>query len=118
MYSQTANDHVASARNVGKPEGCTHSGVVGAPGDGPFLAIHLTVVGGIVRAAGFNTWGCPAAIACGSCLSEMLEGRSLEEARRISPKEIIATLGGLPESKEGRAEMAVEALQKALPEVT
>lgn len=118
MYSQTANEHVAGARNVGKPEGCTHSGVVGTPGDGPFLAIHLVVANGIIRAAGFNTWGCPAAIACGSCLAEMLEGRSVEEARRITPHEIIATLGGLPESKEGRAEMAVEALQRALTEVS
>lgn len=118
MYSQTINEHVSNARNVGKPAGCTHSGVVGTPGDGPFLAIHLTIADGVILSAGFNTWSCPAAIACGSCLSEMLEGRRVDEARRIQPEEIIATLGGLPESKEGRADMAVEALQKALEEVS
>lgn len=117
MYTAAVNDHLANARNVGKPAGSTHSGVVGTPGDGPFLAIHLVIGNVQILAAGYNTWGCPAAIACGSVLAEMVRGMPVSAAELLTPEDLIQALGGLPEGKEGRAGMAVEALQRALSEV-
>lgn len=114
MYSEVVNEHVANAKNVGKPEGCTQTGVVGIPGDGPYIAIHLTTTDRRIEAAGFNTWGCPAAIACGSALTELITGMTLDEARTMTAPQLLQILGGLPEGKEGRADMAVEALNKAL----
>ena len=114
MYSASIKDHFRTPRNAGQmacPDGL---GTAGAPGAGNYMVIALRIRAGAVQSARFQTYGCPGAIACGSCLTEWVTGMSIEEAKAIGPEELAARLGGLPLGKEHCAELAVNALRKAL----
>jgi nitrogen fixation protein NifU and related proteins len=81
------------------------------------MTLYLKVNDSRIEEATFKTMGCSAAIATGSILTEMLKGKSVEEARAISPSELIEALGGLPKIKLHCPELTIEALQNALKKV-
>jgi NifU-like protein involved in Fe-S cluster formation len=94
-----------------QPDG---KGTEGAPGAGNYMVITLQLRDGVIASALFQTYGCPGAIACGSCLTEWVTGLGIEEAKAITPSALATRLGGLPLGKEHCADLAVAALQKAL----
>lgn len=89
-------------------------GQEGFPGEGPYLRLALTLEGQIIREVWFETYPCPAAIACGSLLARWLEGRALEEAEMLTEPGISQMVGGLPLGKEHCARITACALKSAL----
>ncbi len=115
MYSAIVQDHFHQPRRVGPLAGATHTGTAGVVGEGPYLVLWLKVDedNKIVDAA-YQTFGCPAAIASGSVLAELVEGKSPAEALLVSEENIVESLGGLPEGKDHCPRLAVQALKNAL----
>lgn len=114
MLSPVIQDHFFNRRNVGPLEGATHRGAVGMAGEGPYALLWLEVEGDRIRRAAYETYGCPAAVACLSMLAEAIAGRTLEQARRLDARDLAVLLRGLPEGKEECADRAVAALAAAL----
>lgn len=114
LYSETAVDHFTSPRNVGGLQDPDGKGSDTNPSCGDRTSITVRVRDGRVEDLRFRTFGCVAAIASASALTELVKGRAVEDARATSPAAVIAALGGLPARKEGCALMAVGALRAAL----
>ena len=114
LYGPAAVDHFTHPRNVGAVEDPDGKGSDANPSCGDRTTITVRVRDGRVAEARFRTFGCVAAIAAASALTELARGRSVAQARALAPAEVIATLGGLPERKQGCALMAVGALRAAL----
>lgn len=117
-YSVETLAHLAAPRNAGT---LAHPDGIGAetnPSCGDRTTITLRVADGRVREARFRTFGCTAAIAAASLLTERVTGRTVSDATAIQPGELIAALGGLPAGKEACALLAVRALQAALLDAT
>ena len=113
-YSATVMDHFSSPRNSGEMQGPDLVGVASLRGKAPYVMFFLRVDGDTIQKANFKTFGCGAAIACGSMLTEMISGRSLNEARAIRPDQLVQALDGLPSEKRFCAELTVSALSNAL----
>ena len=111
MYNQAILDHFRHPRNVGELENATATVEVSNPVCGDVMQLAVRVEGGRIADARFKTRGCVAAIACGSLLTEMIYGRSLAEARAITPAEIAAALGGLPPASAHASQLACDALE-------
>ncbi|MBI4576563.1 MAG: iron-sulfur cluster assembly scaffold protein [Planctomycetes bacterium] len=107
-------DHFRNPRNVGEVPGAEAVGEVTNPVCGDFMRLSLRVRDGVILEARFKTFGCPAAIASSSMLTEMLAGRSLEEARRITNDDVARALGGLPPQKVHCSVLAEDTLAAAL----
>lgn len=114
LYGEAAVDHFTHPRNVGGVQDADGKGSDTNPSCGDRTTITLRVRDGRVEEARFRTFGCVAAIASASALTELVTGRTVEEARALSPGDVNAALGGLPARKEGCALMAVGALRAAL----
>ena len=114
LYSETAVDHFTNPRNVGGLQDPDGKGSDTNPSCGDRTAITVRVREGRVDDLRFRTFGCVAAIASASALTELAKGQSVDDAHRIAPADVIAALGGLPARKEGCALMAVGALRAAL----
>lgn len=113
-YSELALDHAASPRNVGSIPDANGVGVDRNPVCGDLLALYLKVSEGRVIEAKHQTQGCTGATAAASILTELLQGRSVEEAAALTHQSVLDALGGLPPSKLHSAALAVAALRKAL----
>jgi nitrogen fixation protein NifU and related proteins len=114
VYSDIVNDHVSRPRNVGPLEGATHEGTAGVPGDGPYMILWLEVADRRILRAAYKTYGCIAAIACGSITATLLAGLPMERALLLEAEDVIRVLGGLPEGKEHCAVLCVQALRRAV----
>ena len=114
MYSAIVKEHFRNPRNAGQMECPDGVGTAGTPGSGNYLVIEVRLQGGVVESARFQTYGCPGAIACGSCLTDWITGLSVEEAKAIEADQLAARLGGLPLGKAHCAALAVAALREAL----
>lgn len=114
MYSQTVLEHFGNPLNVGPPVGTNAVGVSGDPNAGPFMRVFLVIQDGIIREAGFETYGCVASIAAGSVLTSWLPGRSALDAGSITAGQLLEGLGGLPLGRESCASTAISALGYAL----
>lgn len=114
MYSETVMDHFGNPRNVGVLDPCTAKGVAGDPSAGPFMVLYLKVEGGLITSARFQTYGCAAAIAAGSYLTERLRGKLVDVARAVDAELLLEGLGGLPLGKRHCADIAITALRDAL----
>ena len=113
-YSAACIDHFTEPRNVGAVDLPDGKGSDANPSCGDRTTITLRVAGGRVGQARFRTFGCTAAIASASALTELATGRSLDEAAALEPADVLRALGGLPQRKEACALMAVGALRAAL----
>ena len=113
-YSAAFKDHLANPRNAGELEDADAVAELTNPVCGDRLRLSLRVRGGRVEAARFLAYGCPPTLACGSALASMLEGKSVEEAARISRQDVARAAGGLPPRKSHAAALAVETLREAL----
>jgi len=113
-YSDRALDHLTRPRNAGTLAAPSGSGSDANPSCGDRTTITLRVADGRVTELRFRTFGCTAAIASASVLTELAAGRSVEDAARLEPADILNALGGLPARKEACALMAIGALRGAL----
>ncbi len=114
QYSEKVIEHFRNPRNVGEiknPDGVGH---VGSPICGDIMELYIKVENGIITDAKFKTFGCGAAIASSSMLTELVKGKSVEEAQNLSNKAVIEALDGLPEVKRHCSVLAEDALRKAI----
>ncbi len=113
-YTPQLLDHFQSPRNVGILKDADGIGTAGKPGEGHFLVMYVKVKEGRLVEISFQTFGCAAAIACGSYVTERSRGLSVDEALRIPESEVSTGLGGLPLGKRTYAGMALGALRLAI----
>lgn len=114
MYNDKVMDHFTNPRNVGEIENPDGTGQVGSAACGDIMKMDIKVENDIITDVRFKTYGCGAAVASSSVATEMIKGRTLEEARKFTNKELLDTLGGLPAAKIHCSILAEEALQAAM----
>jgi len=113
-YSEKVMDHFMNPRNVGEIADASGIGTVGNPVCGDVMKMYLKIEGQIITDAKFKTFGCGAAVATSSMVTEMVKGKSITEALQITNKAVAEALGGLPAIKMHCSVLAEEALRSAL----
>lgn len=113
-YSQTFKDHIAKPRNAGELADANAVAEETNPVCGDRLRLSLRIRDGRIEAARFLAYGCPPTLACGSVLAEMIEGMAIDTAMKLTRKEIVNALGGLPTRKQHAAALAIETLRIAI----
>ena len=114
LYSEKVMDHFQNPRNVGKMEDASGIGEVGNAKCGDIMKMYIKVENGIIVDAKFNTFGCGSAIATSSMATEMIKGKSVEEALTLSNKAVVEALDGLPTHKIHCSVLAEEAVRAAV----
>jgi len=114
MYSEKVMDHFMNPRNIGEIDDPDGVGEVGNPVCGDMMKFTIKVKDNRLEEVKFLTFGCGAAIAVSSMISEMARGKTLEEARQISNKQVAEELGGLPSNKMHCSNLGADALNKAI----
>ena len=115
MYTEKVMDHFSNPRNVGEIENANGVGEVGNAVCGDIMKMYLDVDdNGIIRDVKFKTFGCGAAIATSSMATEMIKGKSIEEALELTNKAVVEALGGLPPQKIHCSVLAEEAVKAAI----
>jgi len=114
QYSNKVMEHFRNPRNVGEMENPDGIGHVGNPVCGDIMELYIKVKDKVITDVKFKTFGCGAAIATSSMVTEMVKGKTIEEALKISNKAVAEALGGLPPVKMHCSVLAEEALQSAI----
>jgi nitrogen fixation NifU-like protein len=114
MYTQKVMDHFMNPRNVGKINLADGIGEVGNPVCGDIMHIEIKVVDNIIEDVKFQTFGCAAAIATSSMVTEMVKGKTLEDAEKITNQTVAEALDGLPPVKMHCSNLAADALHEAI----
>ena len=114
MYTDTVMEHFSNPRHAGVIEDADGIGEVGNPVCGDMMTFTIKVKDGRLADVKFQTFGCVAAIAVSSMVSEMAKGKKLAEALKITNKDVAATLGGLPPNKMHCSNLGAEALALAI----
>ena len=114
MYSKKVMEHFQNPRNMGIIGDADGIGEVGDPVHGDMITAYIKVKDNKINDIKFQTFGCVAAIAVSSMVSEMVMGKSLEEAKRITKEEVVNALEGLPEEKMHCSNLGTEALLRAI----
>ncbi len=114
MYSEKVMDHFENPRNVGKLENANAVGEVGNATCGDIMKIYMNIEDGIIKDVKFKTFGCGAAIATSSMATELVKGKSVEEALRLSNRAVMEALDGLPPAKVHCSVLAEQAIRAAL----
>jgi len=114
VYSEKVMEHFMNPRNVGEIENADGVGEVGNPICGDMMTFYIKVKDNHLDDVKFKTFGCGAAIAVSSMVSEMAKGKTLEEALKITPKLVADELEGLPKQKFHCSNLGAQALSKAI----
>ena len=114
MYNDTVMDYFTNPRNVGEIEDASGVGTVGNAKCGDIMRIFIKVEDNIITDVKFKTFGCGAAIATSSRATEMVKGKTIEEALALTNKDVTDSLGGLPAVKLHCSVLAEEALHAAI----
>lgn len=117
MYSAQVMEHFQHPRNAGELKDATARVEVANPACGDVLQLAARVEGGLVAEVRFKASGCVPAIAAGSLLTELMQGRRAEELREISDLKISEALGGLPPASRHAAQLAVDSLRALVKEL-
>lgn len=114
MYSEKVMDHFKNPRNVGEITDADGIGTVGNPVCGDMMTIFIKVKNDKIADVKFKTFGCGAAVATSSMITEMAKGKSLNEALKITRGDVAENLGGLPPIKMHCSNLAADALHEAI----
>ena len=114
MYSQKVIEHFQNPRNVGEIENADGIGTVGNPSCGDIMKMYIKVENNIITDIKFQTFGCGAAIATSSITTEMVRGKTIEEALKLTRNQVADALGGLPPIKMHCSNLATDALAAAI----
>jgi nitrogen fixation NifU-like protein len=114
MYNKVVMDHFRNPRNVGVIEDANGVGEVGNPLCGDMMTIYLKIGSDRIEDIKFQTFGCGSAIAVSSMLTEIAKGKSVEEAKKITNKDVAKALEGLPKNKLHCSNLGADALQLAI----
>lgn len=113
-YNDKVIEHYSNPRNVGIIEDANGVGEVGNPVCGDIMKMYLKIEDGIIKDVKFKTFGCGAAIATSSVSTEMVKGKTIEEALKLTNKQVVDELGGLPPIKLHCSVLAEEAIKTAI----
>ena len=111
VYSNQLLALFRGATHGGSLPDATHQGTAGTPGAGPCIQLWLRVQDGVVEAARFKAWGCPAAIACSEATARWCEGQALAALASVTLQQVLDWVGGVPEGKEHCPALAASACQ-------
>ena len=114
LYSDKVMDHFRNPRNVGKIEDADGVGEVGNAKCGDIMKIYLKIEDNIITDVEFETFGCGSAIASSSISTEMIKGKTVEDALNLTNKQVVEALGGLPAHKLHCSVLAEEAIKSAV----
>ncbi|MEN6330090.1 MAG: Fe-S cluster assembly scaffold protein NifU [Methanobacteriaceae archaeon] len=114
MYSEKVMDHFSNPRNVGEIENASGMGTEGNPVCGDLMTIYIKVEDDVITDIKFKTFGCGAAIATSSMITEMAMGKTIEEALKITRNDVADALEGLPPVKMHCSNLAADALRAAI----
>ena len=113
-YSAAFKDHIANPRNAGELPDANAVAEETNPVCGDRLRLSLRVRDGRIEAAGFLAYGCPPTLVCGSVLTGLITGKTIEAAAGITRRDLVDAIGGLPSRKQHAAALAIETLRSAL----
>ena len=114
LYSEKVMDHFMNPRNVGEMEDADGIGEVGNAKCGDIMRMYLKIENNIIKDVKFKTFGCGSAIASGSMATELIKGKSVDEALELTNKAVTEALDGLPAHKLHCSVLAEEAIKAAL----
>lgn len=114
LYSEKVMDHFANPRNVGEIENADGIGEVGNAKCGDIMKMYIKVDNGVISDVKFKTFGCGAAVATSSMATEMIMGKSIDDALKLTNKAVVEALDGLPASKIHCSVLAEQALKSAI----
>jgi nitrogen fixation protein NifU and related proteins len=114
LYSEQVRSHYANPRNAGSVEDPSGKALVKSPLDSDTVLITLRIENEVIREAKFKCMGCAVAIACSSMATEMVLGKDVEEAYRITEQSVAEALGGIPEYKMRCSNLAPAAIRQAI----
>ncbi|UCG45912.1 MAG: Fe-S cluster assembly scaffold protein NifU [Candidatus Bathyarchaeota archaeon] len=114
MYSEKVMDHFRNPRNMGEIPDADGVGTVGNPVCGDMMTVYIKVRNNQIEDIKFKTFGCGAAIATSSMVTELAKGKEISEAEKISRSDVAASLGGLPKVKMHCSNLAADALHAAI----
>ncbi|MGA8152925.1 MAG: iron-sulfur cluster assembly scaffold protein [Terriglobales bacterium] len=117
MYSARLLDHFQNPRNAGDVAGPDAVAQLENPACGDILRLTLRVVDGRIAEIRFRAKGCVPSMACGSALTELLLGRTIEEARQLRREEIVKAVGGLPKPSSHASHLAMDTLASLLQQL-
>jgi nitrogen fixation NifU-like protein len=117
MYSAQVLDHFQNPRNSGAVANPDAVAQLENPACGDVLKVALRIQNGRIAEIRFLAKGCVPAIACGSALTELLQGRTTEQARALTREELVRTLGGLPEASTHASHLAMDTLAAVIKQV-
>ncbi|MBD5139447.1 MAG: Fe-S cluster assembly scaffold protein NifU [Oscillospiraceae bacterium] len=114
LYSDKVMDHFANPRNVGEIEDADGIGEVGNAKCGDIMKMYIKVDGGVITDVKFKTFGCGAAVATSSIATEMIKGKTIDDALKVTNKAVVEALEGLPPQKLHCSVLAEQAMKSAL----
>ena len=114
IYTDTVMDHFMNPRNVGEIENADGIGEVGNAKCGDIMKMYLKIENDIITDVKFETFGCGSAIASSSMATEMIKGKTVKEALRVTNKQVVEALGGLPAHKLHCSVLAEESIKAAV----
>ena len=114
LYTETVMDHFMHPRNVGSIENADGVGEVGNAKCGDIMKMYLKIKDGVIEDVKFETFGCGSAIASSSIATEMIKGKTIDEAPALTNKDVVDALGGLPAHKLHCSVLAEEAIKSAV----